>query len=52
MRINKKVEAEIADEFEAALDKIHALDRAPYHIKREAAEMVAKDVLAYIKRES
>jgi hypothetical protein len=52
VRINKRVEAEIAEAFEAALDKIRALDRAPFHIKREAAEMVAKDAFAYIKREA
>jgi hypothetical protein len=51
MRINKKVETEIADQFESALAKISALDKVPYHIKDEAAVFAAKEAFAYIKRE-
>jgi len=42
MRINKKIESEIADQFEGALDYIAALYKVPSHVKREAVEIAAK----------
>lgn len=51
MRINKKVEPDMAERFESVLDYIPALDKVPNFIKREAAEAAAKEAFAYIKRE-
>ena len=48
MRIKKRVLTEIADRFEASLDYIEALDRVPYHIKRQACEEAAKAAFEYL----
>ena len=48
MRIRKIVQREMADRFEASLDYIEALDKVPYHIKRQACEEAAKAAFEYL----
>jgi hypothetical protein len=49
MRVSKKTKAQLTDAFEGALDYCPALDRVPFHIKREAAEAAAKAAAALIE---
>ena len=51
-RLNKKAEPDIADRFEAALDFVPALDRVPFHIKREAAIKAARLALEFMLQEA
>jgi hypothetical protein len=48
MRLSKKIEVELADKFEDMLEYIPALDKLPYHRKREAAEVAAKVAFEYL----
>ena len=50
MHVTLGTAQQIIDRFESALDAIHALDRVPFHIKREAAEKAAVAVVAYLRR--
>lgn len=49
MRIGKKVDLDVVDRFEAALDFIPVLDKVPSYRKREAAEVAAKVALEYLR---
>lgn len=52
MKIGKKVEPDLTERFEAALDYIDALDKVPFYLKREAAEVAAKAALEYLRKGS
>lgn len=49
MRIGKKVDSDLTERFEAALDYVDALDKVPAYLKREAAEVAAKTALEYLR---
>jgi hypothetical protein len=49
MRLNKKIEPQIADRFEAMLDYFAELDHVPYAFKREAAVAAARVAFEYLK---
>lgn len=51
MRITKKTMVEIAERFEAALDYVPALDKVPFHLKREAANHAAAVVHTILTKE-
>jgi hypothetical protein len=42
VRLNKKIETQIADRFEAMLDYFAELDHLPFNYKRKAAEEAAR----------
>ena len=49
MKIPSKVEKELTDKFEAALDYIPRFDSVPFHVKRDAAMVAAQTAIEYLK---
>jgi hypothetical protein len=51
MRIAKKTFADITDRIEGVLDFIPALDKVKFSDKREAAEIAAQALIAFLQGE-
>jgi hypothetical protein len=49
MKISKKAKVKIVDGIEAVFDQLPQLDRFPYHIKRQAAEIAASAGAEYLE---
>ena len=50
MKIGKQWQERVANQFAGALDCLERFDRAPFYLKREAAEAAAKVALEHLEK--